>query len=178
MSFSLVRGLWSECGSHSETRVGSRESFSSDSPKSADGSCDKLGRLTPDKRWRICVDELLWSDEKTGRTTDYQDTHLSTDRLKEVLQRVGELGKSQNKSSECPIPVNTLKNWIRSPEAYKDIEYIFEQKRTSLEKSGVDPAKISKIFSWGRHEQYSQAAGQMKGRVLDALKTILTEIDS
>lgn len=125
------------------------------------------------------VDELLWSDfAKTGHTTDLQDTRLSAARLKEVFQSVGELGKTENKNSDCPIPANTLKNWLRSPEAYKDIENMFEQKRTSLEKSGVDPAKISKIFSWGRDEQFSQAADQMKRRVLDALKTILAETDS
>ena len=125
------------------------------------------------------VDEEFNAEPKSAHTTALQNSRLTTERLKEVLESVGQLGKSENKGSSCPIPRNTLKNWLQSPVVYKDLTKMLEAKRTSLEKLGLSPEKIAQVFPWKREEQeYSQAAGAMKNRILNALKSILAETES
>jgi len=148
-----------------------------DSPR-----CDALTetlKARVEKALNWVVDTEFNAEPKSAHTTALQDSRLTTERLKEVLESVGQLGKTQNKGSSCPIPRSTLKNWIHSPEAAKDLKDMLEAKRTSLEKLGLSPEKIAQVFPWKREEQdYSQAAGAMQNRILNALKSILAETES
>jgi len=148
-----------------------------DSPR-----CDALTealKARVEKALNWVVDEEFHKEPKSDHTTALQDSRFTTERLKHVLESVGELGKTQNKDSSCRIPRSTLKNWIQSPEAYKDLKNMLEAKRTSLEKLGLSPEKIAQVFPWKREEQnYSLAAEAMQNRILNALKSILAETES
>lgn len=148
-----------------------------DSPR-----CDALTetlKARVEKALNWVIDEEFHAEPKSAHTTALQNSRLTTERLKEVLESVGQLGKTENKSSSCPIPRSTLKNWLQSPGAYKDLKNMLETKRTSLEKLGLSPEKIAQVFPWKREEQnYSQAAGAMQNRILNALKSILAETES
>lgn len=144
--------------------------------------CDVLTealKARVEKALNWVVDTEFNAEPKSDHTTALQDSRLTTERLKEALESVGDLGESQNKRSGCPIPRNTLKKWIQSPQAGKDLTEMLEAKRTSLEKLGLSPEKIAQVFPWKREEQeYSQAAGAMRTRIFNALKSILSDTES